>query len=254
MARSTEFPLIATVHRSGALRRRDGRRCHTLLVSTTLDREMYSEAAAARLLRLAPSTLHYWLEGGQGKERTYPPVIREQATGSKRVTWAEFVEAGLLREYRRDLKIPMLELRRFIDALRERLGIAYPLAHERPYAAGRKLVIAAQKQADLRPEFALVAEVSGQFVLTGPADAFLRRVTWTDERPAAWRPDERADSPVVVDPDIRFGSPSVRGVSTAALWEQLQAGEDEADLASTFGLTVAQVRWAVSFEMADHAA
>jgi hypothetical protein len=30
---------------------------------TILEREMYTEAAAARLLRVAPSTLHWWLEG-----------------------------------------------------------------------------------------------------------------------------------------------------------------------------------------------
>ena len=56
-------------------------------------------------------TLHYWLEGGTRRGRTYAPVVREQPTGSRAVTWAEFVEAGLLREYRRDLGIPMAELR-----------------------------------------------------------------------------------------------------------------------------------------------
>jgi hypothetical protein len=30
---------------------------------TILDREMYNESVAARLLRVAPSTLHWWLEG-----------------------------------------------------------------------------------------------------------------------------------------------------------------------------------------------
>jgi hypothetical protein len=30
---------------------------------TILEREMYTETAAARLLRVAPSTLHWWLEG-----------------------------------------------------------------------------------------------------------------------------------------------------------------------------------------------
>jgi hypothetical protein len=32
---------------------------------TILDREMYPEAAAARLLRVAPSTLHWWLEAAR---------------------------------------------------------------------------------------------------------------------------------------------------------------------------------------------
>ena len=56
---------------------------------TILDREMYTEAAAARLLSVAPSTLHWWLEG---RPPRYTPVIRVHSpTGSRNVTWAEFV-------------------------------------------------------------------------------------------------------------------------------------------------------------------
>jgi len=35
----------------------------TMTISV-LEREMFSEAEAARLLELPQSTLHYWLEGG----------------------------------------------------------------------------------------------------------------------------------------------------------------------------------------------
>ncbi len=79
---------------------------------SVLDREMFTEAAAARLLGVAQSTLNYWLEGGERRGRLYKPVIREQPRGSRApVTWAEFIEAGLLREYRRTHRVPMAELR-----------------------------------------------------------------------------------------------------------------------------------------------
>jgi hypothetical protein len=87
-----------------------------------LNREMFSEAEAARLLRLPQSTLHYWLDGGDYRGKNYKPVIRVEPQGNRSVTWAEFVEAGLLREYRRTHRVPMGELRAFIDLLRERLG------------------------------------------------------------------------------------------------------------------------------------
>lgn len=76
-----------------------------------LNREMYTEGAAARPLRVAPSTLHWWLEG---RLPQYRPVIRPEPTGSRSVTWAEFVEAGLLRSHRRVHKVPLRELRDFI--------------------------------------------------------------------------------------------------------------------------------------------
>jgi hypothetical protein len=40
------------------------------------------------------------------------------AVGVTPVTWAEFIEAGLLRMYRRDRSVLMAELRTFIDRLR----------------------------------------------------------------------------------------------------------------------------------------
>jgi hypothetical protein len=70
---------------------------------TILEREMYTEAAAARLLRIAPSTLHWWLEG---RPPRYRPVIRVEPTGPRNVTWAEFIEAGLLRSYRHEHDVP----------------------------------------------------------------------------------------------------------------------------------------------------
>lgn len=219
------------------------------MTTTVLDREMYAEPHAARLLRLAPATLHYWLEGGTRRGKTYKPVIRQEATGSKSVTWAEFVEAGLLRQYRKQQSVPMVELRNFINLLRERMDVPYPLAHARPYAIGKQLVMKIQDEVGLNGDFALVAAVSGQYILSPAAQGFYDRVTWAeDERPAAWRPDDSTDSPVVIDPDIRFGAPSVGGISTAILWEQISGGEDERDVADTFGLTVAQVRWATAYE------
>ncbi|MDQ3502239.1 MAG: hypothetical protein M3486_01290 [Actinomycetota bacterium] len=75
-----------------------------------LEREMYAEAEAARLLDVAPSTLHYWLEGKTGRGgKVHRPVIRQEPKGTGApVTWAEFVEAGLLRQYRRELKVRLL--------------------------------------------------------------------------------------------------------------------------------------------------
>jgi hypothetical protein len=41
---------------------------------TVLDREMYTEAAAARLLGVAQGTLNYWLEGGERRGKLYRPL------------------------------------------------------------------------------------------------------------------------------------------------------------------------------------
>jgi hypothetical protein len=177
-----------------------------------LEREIYTEAEAARVLRVAQSTLHYWLEGGVRRGKRYEPVIREEPRGTRSVTWAEFVEAGLLRQYRREHQVPMTELRHFIGALGTKLGVPYPLE--------------AQDEAELAPEYFLVAMAREQLVLTAPSQLFVDRVTWDGGVAAAWRPHDDVESPVRVNPLQRFGRPAIGGVSTEVLWEYDDSGED----------------------------
>jgi uncharacterized protein (DUF433 family) len=227
--------------------------CHTDGVAVTiLDREMYSETKAARLLRVAPSTLHWWLEGRPPK---YRPVIRAESTNSRTVTWAEFVEAGLLRSYRRDHDVPLRELRDFIDRLRDKFEVPYPLADRRPYVGtGRRLLIDLQDRSHLDPAFCLVAVVNGQEVFTAPGEEFFERVEWLGDEPVSWRPSEDSASPVRINPLVRFGMPAVGGVSTEAIAGELEGGASIEEVADDFGLDLAAVRWAHSYELVQQAA
>ncbi len=216
---------------------------------SVLDREMFTEAEAARLLGVWQSTLHYWLEGGVRRGKAYKPVVRVQPRGSRAsVTWAEFIESGLLREYRRTHGVPMAELRAFIDQVRKHYEVPYPLADRRPWVSGKELLAEAQDASGLDPDFCLVAVVRGQYVLTAPADSFLKRVTWDGDFAAGWRPHDDPRSPVLMKPDTRFGRPAVKGVSTEVLWEHEQAGETVSDIAAEFDLGEADVRWALAYE------
>jgi uncharacterized protein (DUF433 family) len=215
---------------------------------SVLEREMYSEAEAARLLQVAQNTLHYWLEGGEQRGKAYKPIIRVEPHGARApVTWAEFIEAGLLRQYRQR-RVPMAELRAFIDGLRDRSGVPYPLAHHRPFVADRQLVREAQDISGLDADYCLVAEVRGQLILTPPAQSFVERVTWESNIAARWRPHNDPDSPVRIDPEVRFGRPSIKGISTEIVWEHDDAGEDVDEIAAAFDLTPADVHWALAYE------
>jgi uncharacterized protein (DUF433 family) len=222
---------------------------------SVLNREMFSEAEAARLLRVAQSTLNYWLEGGVRRGKTYQPVIRPEPLGGRPpVTWAEFIEAGLLRAYRRRHQVPMAELRAFIDRLRDNYDTPYPLAHHRPFVVDRKLLRKIQEDTHLDADFALVAEVSGQLILTPASESFVQRVKWEDDLAVGWRPHEDPYSPVRMLPNVRFGRPAVRGISTEVLWEHVEAGEDVGEVAEDFGLSPNDVRWALAYETSLRAA
>jgi uncharacterized protein (DUF433 family) len=219
---------------------------------TILDREMYTETAAARLLRVAPSTLHWWLEG---RPPRYRPVIRVEPADSRHVTWAEFVEAGLLRSYRREHDVTLKELREFIDRLRDKFQVPYPLADRRPYVgSGRRRLIGLQDRSHLDPEFCLVATANGQTVLTAPGEEFFARVDWSGDQPARWRPHEDPASPIRINPLARFGMPAIGGISTEAIAGELDGGASLEEAAEDFGLDLDAVRWAQSYELSQHAA
>ncbi len=130
----------------------------------------------------------------------------------------------------------------------------YPLADRRPYVAGRELVMEAQTAARLDPEFCLVAVVSGQLLLTPPSAAFLERVTWDGDVAAGWRPDANPDSPVRIQPDVRFGRPAIKGISTDTIWEQDEVGLGVDEIAQIYQLDIADVRWALAYENSQRAA
>ena len=216
-----------------------------------LERELYSETVAARLLRVPARTLHYWLEGEGGQNGPHDPVIRTERKGrGSSVTWAEFIEAGLLREYRAK-KVPMSKIREFIVTLRTEFDVPYPLADRRPWidtGKGRGLVYEAQVSSGLTAEFALVAMAGNQFVLTPASQSFYDRVDWDGNSPAAYRPSDDPVSPVRCLPNRRFGKPSVRGISTSVVQEQHEAGLDDDEIAAMFDISEDEVFYALAYE------
>ena len=219
-----------------------------------LDRPVYSVADAAEILRIPRSTLHWWLEGRPDGSPIYAPVIRLEPTGANSLTWGEFIEAALLRQYRRELRVSLEEIRRFVRRLREEEGIPYPLAHHKPWVGvGPSLLLGIQKESGLPGDFWLVAATSDQIVLTPPAASFIDLVDWDDDLAVAWRPHDDAVSPVRCRPTHRFGHPAIKGISTAAIFEHIDGDEDEEDVAAQFGLEIEDVGWARAYELSCRA-
>lgn len=193
---------------------------------TVLDRELYSAGEAARLLSMPTSTLQWWLNGGARQGKTYPPILRSEPARDQLVTWAEFVEARLLKGYR-SANVSMQSIRPFVETLRNEMGIPYPLADRRPFIdASRHLVYEIQKDIHLEDDLYLVRPADGQLELSDPAKAFLEVVEFDDDAVAAILPFGKG-SPIRIDPTRRFGEPQIGGVRVDSIVETAEAESPE---------------------------
>jgi uncharacterized protein (DUF433 family) len=112
----------------------------------------------------------------------------------------------------------------------------------------------AEAAAGLDPDYCLVAVVGDQLLLTPPSAAFVERVTWDGDVATGWRPASDPQSPVRIQPDVKFGRPSIKGISTEAIWEQDDSGLDVEEIAEMYELDVHDVRWALAYENSQLAA
>lgn len=226
---------------------------------TYLERPVYEMRQVDKLLRLTPGTARRWIDGYRRANNDYPPVIRDEKTGSDLVTWGEFIEARLLAAYR-DVGVPLVRMRPVVQALRNRFGVRYPLAHVRPYVdRGMDLVYETQQAASLDISLRLVVEArTGQLRLAPAAETFISVVEFdqvrdasgsrsNDEVAARLRPAGKA-SPVVIDPQRQFGRPVVRSVPTEVIAELVRAGDEIVDVADWYDLSEDEVRAAIAYE------
>lgn len=218
---------------------------------SALDRPLYSVALAAEYLAVPKTTLDYWLEGGTRSGVKYEPVVRAAPTGDSNLTWGEFVECWYVRQYRRVHDVPMADIRRLIERLRQELGLKYPLAHQKPFvAAGRRLAMKIQDESELTHRaWLVVTEPDGQLGLSTIAEDFLSQVDFAAEGGEVIRisPNGRK-SPVSIQPDIAFGAPHVSGIRTENLAELVDAGEEIEVVAADFGLSESDLRAALAYE------
>lgn len=218
-----------------------------------LEYPVYGFQQVDRLLGLSGGTAKRWIDGYERGARFYPPVVRIERTGLEIVTWGEFVETRFLAEYR-DKGVPMHRMRPAIDRLRDTFHPKYPLAHARPFVAGKELVLEMQESVGLERKLQLVVVRNDQIVLTEPAENFYRSVEYggQDTDLVAERVKPHSDiADVVIEPLRQFGEPVIRGrnVRTDVIAEQFRAGESLEGLAEIYDISTAKIEAAVRYEL-----
>jgi uncharacterized protein (DUF433 family) len=215
----------------------------------------YTLAEAARYLKLPVATLRSWVAGrgyatATGIERFHPLIHPPQRTPPV-LSFANLIEAHVLRSLRTDHGVSVKALRQALRYAEHALGIERLLLRQELRTEGGDLFLERYGQL-------ISLSASGQLVMRKVFDEHLARVVWdTQQLPLRLYPFvsiERLtpERPIVIDPAIAFGRPVVRrkAVSTRVIVERIDAGETVNDLAADYALTPAEIEEAVFYERA----
>ena len=224
---------------------------------TASDRDLaaYTLAEAARYLRLPPATLRSWVLGRQypiaeGRGQ-FPPLLRPASRRPPLLSFANLIEAHVLRSLRTEHGVPVKELRTALAYAEKALGI------ERLLLRGELRAHAGKVFLDRYGEL-IELSASGQLAMRRLFDEHLQRIEWDASKfPVRLYPfvsiaASNGERPIVIDPRIAFGRPVVvrKGVSTSAIAERIDAGESVEDVAADYDLGRSEIEQAIVYERA----
>lgn len=194
----------------------------------------YQVGEAARYADISSQTVAAWhrVEGNK--------VLLSQREQRAELSYLQLIEIAVVAAFRKaGVKLPD------IKAAREYVKIT--LKREYPFAEYRFKTEGKDHWLDYGRGKLLKANQAGQLAWK---DIIGRLQEFEYERKGVvvrWHVDGHG-SPVVVDPRIAFGAPSVKGAPTWVLKGRWQSGESLGDIADDFRLKEAEVRSALEFE------
>jgi uncharacterized protein (DUF433 family) len=209
----------------------------------------YSVAEAARYLAMPTATLRSWFAGIEGQH--FKAVIRWEVARDHRLSFANLVEAHVLRALRTRHGISMPNVRKAIQYVQEKENIKRLLRHPGLRAAPGRLFL--KKYAEL-----IELAPSAQHVIEKAFENYLAAVVQDPQgvpiKLYPWIPDPQAGpkTSVLIDPLVSFGRPvtSPREITTAVLADQFDAGASIEELAQDYGLSPQAIEDALAFERA----
>jgi len=214
------------------------------------DLPSYTYAQASRILRIPAVTLRAWVAGTTYSGGVFDPVIRRPNPEDSRLSFANLVEAHVLRSLRTRHGVPMNKVREALAFAEQQCGIERLLTRKELKATPGRIFF---------DEYGKLTELSkgGQLglreVWKAHLELLVHDVAGFPIRLFPWTTAERGfRKSIVVDPLVSFGNPITvkRAISTAVLADRFDAGEPLASLARDYSLTETEVQDAIVYERA----
>ena len=202
----------------------------------------YGVSEAARYADIAGQTIRNWQ-----KLSNRPAPLGPREPG-KALSYLQLIELAVVAAAR-ESGVPLWAIREAREYMRKQFGADFPFAQYRFKTDGKKLWIDYIDVIGKNGKGKLL-EVSGKGQLAwSEIIGLLRQFEYDKKLGLAVRWHVAGlNSPVIIDPRIRFGAPSVDGVPTRLLAARWSAGETPEEIADDFSMTERAVIAALEFE------
>lgn len=201
----------------------------------------YQVSRAAAFANVTPQTVRNWQRADAATGAT-AIANRLPRTGLSYLQLQELSIVSVMRS----LGVELKKIRLARDYLKAKFELEFPFADERIKTDGQDVLMEDDElNGDIK---LLVANKGGQYAW---AEVIGRRFDEFEyERGVAlrWKIGGTKKIPVVIDPRVSFGAPTVSGVPTWVIGGREKAGEPAEEIAEDFKLTLPQVKTALAFE------
>jgi len=203
----------------------------------------YSIKETARYCHIHPTTVARWhYHVGKYKE----PVLPGKEKG-KPLSYFQLTEVGVVATFRR-LGVTLRKIRMARDYVAKTMESEFPFVEFRFKEEGQHMIMELQEvEPDSELQALIIADSAGQMKWTEEVEKRFAEFDYEHDVVMKWHVAGR-QSPVLIDPRVSFGAPTVSGIPTWVLSGRAAAGETLDELVADFGLEGDAIKQALAFE------
>ena len=183
--------------------------------------QMYEFGEAARLAKVSTTTVRNWFLGNAQRES--PPLFSEGPAASSMISFLQLIETVVAAQFRNSDRVPYRNVHAAYRYARESLSVEFPFAHLQLEPLGGHII--ARLDGEQVGDSLQTLDAPEQWSLPGLVLEVIRQIEYEGQYAARWFPAGK-DSPIVIDPRIGSGIPTVkgRGVSVNTVFRRWRAG------------------------------
>ena len=197
-------------------------------------RPMYSVPRAAHLSGMTPYNIRRWLYGIDQPSQKMRPVFSDADRDMAHISFLQFAELVIANRFRAK-GIRLERIRRAHSFAKAAFSTDYPFAHLNLKTFGVNILVDFQEH-EPGPRL-LSLDPGGQWMLPGVVADEIGKFEFLEHLAARWYP-LGAEVPLVVDPRMSAGQPTIpgRGVTAATVFKRWESGQSINFIADDFEL------------------